>query len=122
LTAGLLPQLLLHLVLEDRGRIVRLAFYGARACVAAALALDDLDLASAPLRDDLPAVILGAAAVLGLFLMRAGTRLQLWYRWLLVLTAAISAASLVHRSAVTVIAPDYLLLSFFCVSSTTASA
>src|SRR5262249_36619909 len=59
---------------------------------------------------------LGVAATLGLLFLRVDTRLQLWYRWLLVLTVLVAAASLADRSALTVLAPDYLLLAFFCVT------
>ena len=116
LAAGLISPLLLHVVLEDRARPVRIAYYAIALCAAAALALDDLDLISAPFRDQIPAVMLGAAALLGLVFLRPASPLQRWYRWLLLLTAAVSAASLVERSALTVLAPDYLLLAFFCVT------
>jgi signal transduction histidine kinase len=114
--AGLLPPLLLHVILEHRSRTVRLIFYGIGASAASALAMDDLDFFSTLLRDDIPALMLGTAAVLGLALLPSGTRLQLWYRFLLVLTAATSGVSIFHRSAFTVLAPDYLLLAFFCVT------
>jgi len=112
LVTGMIPALLLHLVL---GR-ARFWFYALVGCAAAALALDDLELLSAPYRDQLPAVTLAAGAALGLVLLRVNTRLQLWYRWLLLLTLAVALGSLFNRSAVTVLAPDYLLLAFFCVT------
>jgi len=51
LAAGLISPLLLHVVLEGRARPVRIAYYAIAPCAAAALALDDLDLISAPFRD-----------------------------------------------------------------------
>jgi Histidine kinase len=115
LAAGVLPPLLLHVVLGRRRSAVPV-FYAIGLSAAVWLALDDLDILSSPIRDQLPAVMLGTAAVLGLILLRVASPLQLWYRWLLVLTAAVAGASLVYRSAFTILAPDYLLLAFFCVT------
>jgi len=112
LITGLIPALLLHLVLDrDRPEAYILA-----GCAAVAVALDDLELVSVPYRDQLPAITLGIAAVVGLVLMRVRTRLQLWYRWLLLLTLLAACAFLTVPSMFTVLVTDYLFLAFFCVT------
>src|SRR5262249_14291445 len=109
---GLIPALLLHLVL-DRGPVW---FYTLAASVSVAVSLDDLELVSVPFRDQLPAVTLALAATLGLVFLRVKTRLQQWYRWLLLLTLLAASAYLAAPSIVTVVATDYLFLALFCVT------
>jgi signal transduction histidine kinase len=70
-----------------------------------------------PFRDQAPAVMLAAAAALGLlFPDRGNRRLRVWYGVLLSLTVMVAVASLFSPSPVTILAPDYLLLAFFCVT------
>jgi len=114
---GMLPALLVHLVSQGRSSRVRTAFYGVSAAMAVALGLDDAGLVSLPYDEMVPAVMLGAASALGLVLLAAPERRQrAWYRLLLALTLASAAAGMIYRSPVTELAPDYLLLSFFCVT------
>ena len=117
LTTGLVPPLLLHMVSRDRKRSVVVTFYGLSAAVAMALVLDDVTLVAVPFRDQAPAIMLSAAGGLGLwFPGRGDRRLRLWYRLLLGLTVVIPLAGLLSHSAVTTLAPDYLLLAFFAVT------
>jgi two-component sensor histidine kinase len=117
LATGLVPPLLFHLVSQGRNRPVTFTFYGLSVAVSLALVLDDLSLMDMPARDQAPAVLLAAAGGLGLvFLDRRDRRLCLWYRLLLGLTVAAALASLLSVSPVAVLAPDYLLLAFFCVT------
>ena len=117
LATGLIAPLLLHLVVRDRVPALRIAFYAAGVTAAVAFALDDLSLVTIPFRDQAPAVMLATAGALGLiFPKRDNRRLLLWYRALLALLVAATVAGLFVRSALTVLAPDYLLLSIFCVT------
>jgi signal transduction histidine kinase len=117
LATGLVPPLLLHLVSRGRNRAVTLIFYGLSIALALGLMLDDFSLLEMPLRDPLPAVLLAAAAGLGLLgIDRGNARLCAWYRVLLGLTAAAALAGLFWPSPVAAMAPDYLLLTFFCVT------
>lgn len=117
LATGLVPPLLLHLVSRGRNRPVMFTFYGLSVAVALGLVLDDLSLLEMPFRDQAPAVLLAASAGLGLFLIdRSDRRLCLWYRPLLGLTVLAALAGLLFPSPVVALAPDYLLLTFFCVT------
>jgi signal transduction histidine kinase len=96
---------------------VLVAFYSISALLALAAALDDLDIASVPFRDQLPVILLGAAGATGLFLTRVKLfALRLWYRVLLGATMLVAAINLTSQPAFTVLATDYLLLAFFCVT------
>jgi signal transduction histidine kinase len=115
LVRGMLPPLLVHLVSQVRKSRVRSGFYGVSAAVAIALGLDDAGLVSIPFAELLPAVMLAAASALGLILLSVPDRRQrAWYRVLLGLTGAAAVAGMLYRSPVTELAPDYLLLGFFC--------
>jgi signal transduction histidine kinase len=117
LVTGLVPPLLLHLVSRDRSPRLRIAFYVVSSAAALAVMLDDVSVITVPFRDQIPAILLAAAGVLGLaFRDRENTRLRRWYGFLLVLTVAGAVADIFMRSAITVLAPDYLLLAFFCVT------
>ncbi|MGO9262108.1 MAG: histidine kinase [Bryobacteraceae bacterium] len=114
---GLVPPLLLQLVSRDHGRRVTRAFYGIGAVVAIALILDDVSPLAVPFRDQAPAILLAAAGALGLFFIDCGDgRLRIWYRVLLSLTVIVAVAGLLAPSPDTAMAPDYLLLAFFCVT------
>ncbi len=124
LTTGLLPPLLLHLVhaQEKPGgawRWLPRAFYAFSVCAALANAFAESDLV-----ENLPAVTLGAAGVLGLMVQSLSRRrpapderpLRKWYRILLSLTVAIAAANLVQPGPLVSLLPDYIVLAFFCVT------
>ncbi len=114
---GLIPALLFHLVSQGRRRRLTAAFYAVSAAVAVALILDDVSPLAVPFRDQLPAILLAASALLSLLFIAPGDgRLRLGYRLLLGLMAVVSVAGLVWPSPVTALAPDYLLLAFFCVT------
>ena len=136
LVAGLLPAVLLHLIYEEEARELpgrRLwphmlsAFYAV--CVLAALAngLNNADLLSAYWGDKLdnaPVLTLGAAAALGLWVQFLSRRLlspverrhRLWIRALLFLTLVCVAVNWARPGPFVSLLPDYLLLSFFCVT------
>jgi signal transduction histidine kinase len=117
LVTGMIPALLLHLVSQGRKSRVRAAFYGVGAAISVALALDDAGLVSSPFSEQAPAILLGAASVLGLILLSVpGRRQGVWYRVLLMLTLAAAVAGMIRRSPLTDLAPDCLLLGFFCVT------
>jgi signal transduction histidine kinase len=117
LVRGILPALLLHLVSQGRNSKVRSAFYGVSAIVAIALGLDDAGWVSIRFGELLPAVLLGAASALGLIFLSVPERRQrVWYRVLLSLTLMAAVAGTIYRSPVTDLAPDYLLLGFFCIT------
>ena len=117
LVTGLLPPLLLHVALTAGRRPLLIFFYALAVGGALALGLDDLDLVSVPFRDQLSAVMLGTAGGLGAIFVGVDSRpLRRWYRFLLGLTGVVAAASLANPSALTMLAPDYLLLAFFCVT------
>ena len=117
LVTGMIPALLLHLASQGRKSRVRTAFYGASAAMAIALAMDDAGLVSIPFGELAPAILLATASVLGLILLSVRMHRQgTWYRVLLVLTLATTAIGMIRRSPLTDLAPDYLLLGFFCVT------
>jgi signal transduction histidine kinase len=117
LATGMLPALLLHLASQGRKSRARIVFYGASAVVTIALALDDAGVVSIPFGELAPAILLAGASVLGLILLSVpGRRQRVWYRVLLVLTLAAAVAGTIQRSPLTDLAPDYLLLAFFCVT------
>ncbi len=111
----MLPALLLHLVSQGRRSVVRTVFYGVSAAAAIALVLEDAGLIAVPFSELAPTVLLGAASVFGLILLSAPIpRQRAVYRLLLAVTLAATVAAAVHRTPVTELAPDYLLLGFFC--------
>jgi signal transduction histidine kinase len=117
LITGMIPALLAHLGSQDRKSRLRAAFYGVSALLAAALALDDAGLVSVPFAELAPAVLLASASALGLYILSVRERRQrAWYRVLFIVTLAAAAAGMVRRSPLTDLAPDYLLLGFFCVT------
>jgi hypothetical protein len=117
LVRGMLPALLFHLVSQGRKSRVGFAFYLVSGATAIALGLDDAGLVSVPFGELLPAVMLGAANVLGLIFLSVPERRQrAWYRVLLSLTLMAAVTGTIYRSPVTDLAPDYLLLGFFCIT------
>ena len=117
LTTGLVPALLFHLVSRDRNRAVTILLYALSSAVAVALMLDDFSLIDAPFRDQAPAIVLATACGLGVVFIQGGNRrLRIWYTALLTLTLAVAIAGLFDSSPVTVLAPDFLLLAFLCVT------
>jgi two-component sensor histidine kinase len=117
LVTGLIPPLLLHLVSRDQGRPIRIAFYAVGSATSVAFALDDVSLVSLPFRGEEPAMMLAAAGALGLvFVKRESSHLLLWYRILLSLMVVVTITDLFDPSVITSLAPDYLVLSIFCVT------
>ena len=117
IATGLVPPLLFHLVSQGRHARLTAAFYAISAAVAAGLILDDVTSLAVPFRDQAPAVLLAAAAVLGLVFTGLGARRQrIAYRVLLALMAAAAVAGLVWPTPGTALAPDYLLLALFCLT------
>ena len=117
LTTAMLPALLLHLASQDRPSRVRTVFYLVSVSAAVALALDDAGAASIGFAEAVPAVLLVAASLLGQALLSVPDRSQAaWYRLLFGLTTVAAIAGLVQRSEWTALAPDYLMLAFFCVT------
>ena len=83
---GLVPPLLFHLVSGTADPRLRIAFYVVSSAAALAMALDDVTAVTVPFRDQVPAMMLAAAGVLGpAFAATADTRLRRWYGFLLVL-------------------------------------
>ena len=114
---GLIPPLLFHLVSGGRRPRVAGAFYALSGAVALALALDDVTPLAVPFRDQAPAVMLAVAGVLGLLLAAPAERwLRLCQGFLLGLLVAVAVGGLLWPSPETALAPDYLLLAFFCVT------
>jgi len=121
LTSGLLPPLMLHLVFEGgrRWRWTLIAMYGAGIASALARGLFENDLL-----DLAPAVMLAAASTTGLLLqafarrpLKAGERAhRRWIGALLALMLVCAAANLAGFGALAGPLPDYLLLTFFCVT------
>jgi len=115
LATGLLPAVLFHMVSPSRVPRVRIAFYALSFAMAAARSLDGLGWLSIPFVDWIPAVLLAAAGALGLIFLAAPERRQrACYRFLLILTIATAAAAAIYQSPLTALAPDYLLVAFFC--------
>jgi hypothetical protein len=113
----LVPPLLLHLAVRAGKRKVLFTFYSLGFASAVAISLDDLGLFSAPLRDQAPALMLGGAGLLGFMFVDVSPRsIRVWYRLLLGSTVLVVIASLVYTSALAMLAPDYLLPAFFCVT------
>jgi hypothetical protein len=70
-----------------------------------------------PFRDQLPVILVGVAGATGLFLSQAEPfALRLWYRVLLGATMVVAAINLTSQQAFIILASDYLLLAFFCVT------
>lgn len=117
LITSLVPPLLLHMVTQGGRRPVLLGFYGISVLAALAAAADDLNLASVPFRDQLPVILLGVVGATGLFLTQVEPfALRLWYRALLGATMVVAAINLTSQPAFTILASDFLLLAFFCVT------
>src|ERR1017187_10088745 len=130
LAAGMLPPLLLHLVYrQEQCRLawLRNGFYAIAIVVAGAAAGVDAGVLPAAWADQLesaPALLLGAAGLLGLLLQGFGgrrpriaeRRYRAWTRLLLCLMLLASAATLLQLSPIVRLLPDYLLLAFFCVT------
>jgi signal transduction histidine kinase len=136
LLTGSVPPLLFQLVLAEaepgpagrgRWRVTLILFYVGTISAAVARFLNDADRVPAAWSDFidlLPALLLGAAAVLGLTVvlrMRhkltvAQRRYRRWTLALLMLMLACSLTNLVYPGPVASLAPDYLVLAFFCVT------
>lgn len=130
LATGMIPPLLLHLVYrEEQCRLawLRNGFYAIAIVVAVAMGGVDAGLLPAAWADRLesaPALLLGAAGLLGLVLQGlsgrrrdiAERRYRAWTRVLLCLMLQTSAATLLQLSPAVRLLPDYLLLTFFCVT------
>jgi signal transduction histidine kinase len=136
LTAGLLPPLLFHVVLADERRYmarvrawrpVPVVFYFAGVATAIWQSLDEQELLSTDWSgglSKLPAVLFGAAGVLGLLVQATSKRTlnprerrhRQWARALLALSAACAAGSLAGAGGYLDLLPDYLILAFFCVT------
>ena len=135
LATGMVPPLLLHLVYRQqqcRLAWLRNAFYAI--AIAAACAMAGVDAALLPENwgdslESAPALLLGAAAFLGLLLHAthrgkpldddeaAGERrYRAWTILLLGLMLLTSVATLLQLSPIVRLLPDYLLLVFFCVT------
>ena len=117
-TSSFVAPILFQLVCRNRGRALTATLYVLGLALAAALILDDLSIVALPLRDQAPAILLAAVALLGLALVdrTAVRRLRLWYRLLLALLSTAAVTGTITPSTVTTLAPDYLLLAFFCVT------
>ncbi|HEV3201477.1 MAG TPA: histidine kinase [Bryobacteraceae bacterium] len=133
---GLLPPLLFHLIYSEEQRDLpgrRLwpwllaGFYASSGLTAALRGLEDIGLVSTGWGDQLesvPALMLGAAGALGLLVQFLSGRTlklmerhhRLWNRVLLCLTLLSAAANLAWPGTLVSLFPDYLVLSFFCVT------
>jgi anti-sigma regulatory factor (Ser/Thr protein kinase) len=117
LATGMLPALLLHLASQCRKSRFPSVFYAVSAAIAIARVSDDAGLVSIPFAEQAPAILLVSASMLGQILLSVPSRRQAtWYRVLLALTLAAAVAGMIFRSPLTALAPDYLLLGFFCVT------
>ena len=136
LVTGLLPPLLFHLIYSEELRELpgrRLwpwllaAFYALSGLAALLRGLEDIDLVSTRWGDQLdsvPALMLGTAGALGLLVQALSRRSlkpvechrRLWNRVLLCLTLLCAAANLIWPGTLVSLFPDYLVLSFFCVT------
>jgi two-component sensor histidine kinase len=130
LATGLLPPLLLHLVYrEEQCRLawLRNGFYAIAMAVALAMGGVDAGLLPGAWADRLesaPALLLGAAGLLGLVLQGlsgrrrdvAERRYRAWTSALLWLMLLASAAVLLQLSPAVRLLPDYLLVTFFGVT------
>ena len=136
LVTGLLPPLLFHLIYtEEQPELPghRLwkwglsGFYALSGLFALLRGLEDAELVSTGWGDQLdnvPALMLGAAGALGLLVQVLSRRSlkpaernhRLWNRILLCLTLLCAAVNLVWPESLVSLFPDYLVLSFFCVT------
>jgi signal transduction histidine kinase len=136
LVTSLLPPLLFHLIYaEEQGhlrpervwRSLLAAFYAASILAAFPKGLEDSELIAtgwSDLLDDVPAFMLVGAGVLGLLVQALSNRRlsilerrhRRWTRALLCLTLVGAAVNLVQPGALVSLLPDYLVLSFFCVT------
>lgn len=136
LVTGLLPPLLFHLIYAEEspklpGRRIwpwlLSGFYALNALAALVRGLADGELISADWGDrldDFPALMLGTAGVLGLLVQFLSRRTlstperhhRIWNRILLILTLLCAASNLVWPGTLVSLFPDYVVLSFFCVT------
>ena len=127
LLTGLLPPLLFQIVLSEaeRGgwRAILILFYATAIAAASVHALNDADLLSpawSSFADVLPALTLGAAAILGLVVLlplrRGLTAYRKWTVVLLALMLTCSLANVLAPEPLVSLLPDYLILGFFCVT------
>ncbi|MCX6629662.1 MAG: histidine kinase [Candidatus Solibacter sp.] len=127
---GMVPPLLLHLVYRKEQCALawlRSGFYAIAIAVACTMGGVDAGLLPAAWADPLesaPALLLGAAGLLGLVLQgisrrrrdAAERRYLTWTAVLLCLMLLASVATLLQLSPAVRLLPDYLLLAFFCVT------
>jgi signal transduction histidine kinase len=117
LAAGMMGPVLFHLVSRNRKPWVTTGLYLAGTLTAGLSILDDFSVLTVPFRDQAAGGLLALACALGLLFLHSGIpRLRSWYRALLGLTVPAVLAGSFYPSALTVLAPDYLLLAFFCVT------
>jgi signal transduction histidine kinase len=136
LLTGILPALLFHLVLAEAEparaahgwwRIVLPALYGIVILAAVVHGLNDADLLPFAWSDEVewfPNLVLGSAAALGVGILWRSPRATLstgqrYRRWMMLLLGAMaltSTANLLAPSQATSLLPDYLVLTFFCVT------
>ncbi len=136
LVTALLPPLLFHLIYSEemanlRGRRLwpwlLAGFYAMSGAAALVRGLEDIDVVSTGWGEQLdlmPAVMLGAAGALGLLAQALSGRSlkpverhhRRWNRVLLCLTLGCAAANLIWPGTLVSLFPDYLVLSFFCVT------
>jgi signal transduction histidine kinase len=136
LATGLLPPLLLHLIYreEEPGLLARgvwawllTLFYLASAATAGAKSLADANLLDdrwGDRLDSVPALRLAVTGAVGLLLQilsrrrttAAERRHRWWNRVLLCLTVLVAALNLAQAPPIWGLLPDYLVLSFFCVT------
>lgn len=121
LVTGLVPPLLLHLIPgAARWRRLLLAFYLLSAGAALLKGLADSEIL-VPVWSDwldrVPAIMLGSAGVLGLAVQKpVEARQGAWIRGLLGSMVVCAAVNLVWPSTAVSLLPDYLVLTFFCVT------
>jgi len=121
LVTGLVPPLLLHLIPgASHWRRLLLAFYVLSVGAALLKGMEDSEILATGWSEWLgyvPAGMLGAAGVLGLAVYRPVEAYQRrWIRGLLSLMVACAAANLAWPSTAISLLPDYLVLTFFCVT------
>jgi signal transduction histidine kinase len=136
MVTSLLPPLLFHLIYAEEqrdlipGRVWRwllAAFYTVSVLAALPEGLEDSELIATgwgDLLDNVPALMLGTAGALGLLaqafspreLSLLERRHRRWTRALLCLTLVGAAVNLAQPGAIVSLLPDYVVLSFFCVT------
>jgi signal transduction histidine kinase len=116
-----MPPLLLHLIPgATRWRRLLLAFYVLSAGAALLKGLEDCEILAtgwSDWLDHVPAAMLGLAGLLGLAVQKPVEAHQRnWIRGLLSLMVACAGANLAWPSTAVSLLPDYLVLTFFCVT------